>query len=224
MNRRHFLQGLAASAPLIAQSAKKQQHLLYAASPGIRNYEEYGGTGIVVFDIDDNYKPIRRIPTWEVPALQKPENVKGIVASAKSGRVFVTSLNHLVAIDAISGKRIWEKNYEGGCDRLAITPDGKTLYVPQLEGPIWHVVNAANGNVITKIETKSASHNTICSADGKYAVLQTVKTARGAKTLGLDSETGKIYLPTADFEMPAAGATGRPKAKPGTFKILVVSR
>jgi DNA-binding beta-propeller fold protein YncE len=175
MNRRHFLQGLAASAPLFAQSSKKQQHLLYAASPGIRNYEEYGGTGIVVFDIDDNYKPIRRIPTWEVPALQKPENVKGIVASAKTGRVFVTSLNHLVAIDAISGKRIWEKTYEGGCDRLAITPDGKTLFVPQLEGPVWHVVNAANGNVITQIETKSASHNTICSADGKYAYMAGLK-------------------------------------------------
>src|SRR5258705_6953432 len=134
MNRRHFLQGLAAAAPLYGQpSPRKEQHLLYAASPGIRNYEEYGGTGIVVFDIEDNYKCIRRIPTWEVPALQKPENVKGIAASAKTGHVFVTSLNHMVAIDAMSGKRIWEKTYEGGCDRLAISPDGKILYVLQLE-------------------------------------------------------------------------------------------
>ncbi len=197
MNRRHFLQGLAASAPLFGQSsAKKQQHLLYAASPGIRNYEEYGGTGLVVFDIEDNYKCIRRIPTWEVPALQKPENVKGIVASAKTGRVFVSSLNHLVAIDAMSGKRIWEKTYEGGCDRLAITPDGKTLYVPQLEGPLWHVVNAANGSVITKIETKSASHNTICSADGKYAYMAGLK----SPSLSIaDTKTHKVVNTVGPF-------------------------
>jgi DNA-binding beta-propeller fold protein YncE len=49
--------------------------------------------------------------------------------------------------------------------------DGKNLYVPQLEGPAWHVVNAATGDVITTILTKSGSHNTIYSADGKYVYL-----------------------------------------------------
>jgi hypothetical protein len=41
--------------------------LLYVASPGIRNYVEYGGVGILVFDIDNGYKFVRRIPTWDVP-------------------------------------------------------------------------------------------------------------------------------------------------------------
>ena len=72
----------------------------------------------------------------------------------------------MIAIDAQSGKRIWDKTYEGGCDRLAISPDGKVLYVPQLEGPLWHVVNAENGEVIAQIETKSGSHNTIFANDG----------------------------------------------------------
>jgi len=64
-------------------SGNKEQHLLYVASPGIRNYEEYGGVGILVFDIDNGYRFLKRIPTWDVPAGQKPENVKGIAASAK---------------------------------------------------------------------------------------------------------------------------------------------
>ena len=65
----------------------------------------------------------------------------------------------------------------------------------------------------------------IARAGGQgYELAQTLKTARGAKTLGVDISNGKIYLPTADFDEPAAGSTGRPKAKPGTFKILVVSR
>jgi DNA-binding beta-propeller fold protein YncE len=156
-------------------TAASEQHLLYVASPGTRNYVEYGGVGILVFDKDNDYKFVRRIPTWDVAAGKEPENVKGIAASAKTGRIYVTSLNRLIAIDAVSGKKIWDKTYEGGCDRLAISPDGKTLYVPQLEGPNWHVVNAANGNVIATIETKSGSHNTIYSADGRHVYLAGLK-------------------------------------------------
>src|SRR5450432_3594988 len=81
----------------------------------------------------------------------------------------------MAAIDAVSGKRLWDKTYEGGCDRLAVSPDGKVLYVPQLEGPLWHVVNAANGAVIATIETKSGSHNTIYSADGAHVYLAGLK-------------------------------------------------
>ncbi len=151
------------------------QHLLYVASPGTRNYVEYGGIGVLVFDIDNGYKFVRRIPTWSVPDGAKPENVKGIVASAKTGRVYVTSLNRTIALDAVSGKRIWDKTYEGGCDRLAISPDGKLLYIPQLEGPSWHVVNAATGDVTTTVQPNSGSHNTIYSNDGMHVYLAGLK-------------------------------------------------
>jgi DNA-binding beta-propeller fold protein YncE len=156
-----------------ASPAPKQaeQHLLYVASPGIRNYTEYGGVGLLVFDIDQGYKFVRRIPTWNVPAGEKPENVKGIAASAKTGRVYVTDLTHTIAIDAVSGKVIWDKAFEGGCDRLAISPDGKTLYIPQFEGASWHVVNADTGDVIATVTTGSGSHNTIYSANGKQVYL-----------------------------------------------------
>jgi outer membrane protein assembly factor BamB len=153
--------------PVVRLQAAVAQHLLYVASPGIRNYVEYGGVGILVFDIDNGYKFVRRIPTWDVPEGKKPENVKGIGASAKTGRVYVTSLNRMIAINAVTGKKIWDKTYKGGCDRMAISPDGNNLYIPQLEGAAWHVVNAASGEVITTIETKSGSHNTIYSADGQ---------------------------------------------------------
>jgi DNA-binding beta-propeller fold protein YncE len=157
--------------PLIRIQAAAAQHLLYVVSPGIRNYVEYGGVGILVFDIDKGYKFVRRIPTWDVPEGKKPENIKGIAASAKTGRVYVTSLSRMIAIDAVTGKKIWDKTYQGGCDRMVISPDGKNLYVPQLEGPAWHVVNTASGDLITTIETKSGSHNTIYSADGTYVYL-----------------------------------------------------
>lgn len=167
-----FLAVLFAASFLCGQATSgNTKHLLYVASPGIRNYVEYGGVGILVFDIDHGYRFVKRIPTWTFLPGQKVENVKGIAASAKTGRVYVTSLTRMMALDAVTGKVLWDRAYEGGCDRLAITPDGKTLYVPQLEGELWNVVNAATGAVIKKIETNSGSHNTICSLDGKQAYL-----------------------------------------------------
>jgi YVTN family beta-propeller protein len=62
------------------------------------------------------------------------------------------------------------------------------------------------------------------SSRGKYSIVETVKTPVGSKTMGIDSSTHKIYLPTADFEAAKAGGNGRPVAKPGTFKIVVVSQ
>jgi YVTN family beta-propeller protein len=178
-------------------AAMPAQHLLYVAEPGTRNYVEYGGVGILVFDIDSGYKFVKRIPTWSVPAGKEPENVKGVVASAKTGRIYVSSLNRMIAIDAVSGKKIWDKTYEGGCDRMAISPDGKTLYVPQLEGPNWHVVDASNGNVTATIETKSGSHNTIWSADGEHVYLAGLK----SNLLSVaDPKTNKVVSTVGPFE------------------------
>jgi DNA-binding beta-propeller fold protein YncE len=155
---------------------------------------EYGGVGLLVFDIDKGYKLVRRIPTWAVPDGGKPENVKGIAASAKTGIVYITSLDRMIAIDAVTGRKLWDETYAGGCDRMALSPDGQILYVPQLEGPAWHVVDATTGNVITTIETDSGSHNTICSADGTRVYLAGLKSPylsiADGKTRGITSTVG----------------------------------
>jgi len=177
--------------------AADSHHLLYVASPGIRNYVEYGGVGILVFDIDNGYKFVRRISTWDVPEGKKAENVKGIAASAKTGIVYVTSLDSMIAIDAVTGKQLWNKTYAGGCDRMAISPDGKVLYVPELEGPAWHVVNAATGEVITTIDTNSGSHNTIWSADGSHVYLAGLK----SRLLSVaDAKTNRVAKTVGPFE------------------------
>jgi DNA-binding beta-propeller fold protein YncE len=56
---------------------------------------------------------------------------------------------------------------------------------------------------------------------GKFAVEQTVKTASGARTMGIDGMAHKIFLPTAQTVPGPAGR--RPAMKPGTFQIVVVS-
>src|SRR5947209_14439274 len=113
---------LAFSISPVRMPAAAEQHLLYVASPGTRNYVEYGGVGLLVFDIDSGYRFVRRIPTWSTAPGAAPENVKGIVASAATGRVYVSSLSRVIAIDAMSGAVVWDRAYDGGADRLAISP------------------------------------------------------------------------------------------------------
>jgi len=58
---------------------------------------------------------------------------------------------------------------------MSITPDGKLIYLPSLEGPFWNVVSAESGDVIDKIVLNSGAHNTVVGLDGKVAYLAGLK-------------------------------------------------
>lgn len=167
--------GLAASSAVAAESpARGTRKFLYVAAPGVRNYLEYGGHGILVFDIEAGHKFVKRIPSAGVDAQGKPINVKGVCACAATRRLYVSTLKTLMAFDLMSEKLLWEKPYEGGCDRMAIAPDGKFIYLPSLEKDHWHVVDA-DGAVLTKLVPKSGAHNTIVGLDGAHAYLAGLK-------------------------------------------------
>jgi DNA-binding beta-propeller fold protein YncE len=148
---------------------------LYVAEPGIRNYVEYGGVGILVYDIDAGYRFVRRIPSQQVPAGAQPENVKGIAANAATGRLYVTTIRRLMAFDLATDQKLWDKEMPGGADRLALSPDGTILYVPTLEGPQWTVVNAMTGDILASVTTNSGAHNTIYGPDGRRVYLAGLK-------------------------------------------------
>ena len=197
---------LVAAATIAAQS---EQHYLYVAEPGIRNYVQYGGVGVLVFDIDNGYKFVKRIPTWETPPGKEPENVKGIAASAITGRLYVTTFNRMAALDIATGRKIWERTYEGGCDRMAISPDGRILYMPSFEGPHWNVVDADSGDVITKIATKSGSHNTIYSLDGSRVYMAGLRSpflsVADTKTHTVVQTVGPFSKPIRPFTVNGRG-------------------
>jgi hypothetical protein len=157
---------------LSAKSDKAaEKRLLYMASPGIRNYLEYGGHGILVYDIDRGHRFVRRIASAGLNEKGTPLNVKGICASAATKKLYVSTTKTLTCLDLVTDKILWEKAYPGGCDRMAISPDGKVIYLPSLEAEHWHVVNAATGDVITKIVPNSGAHNTIYGLDGAHVYL-----------------------------------------------------
>ena len=56
--------------------------------------------------------------------------------------------------------------------------------------------------------------------DGTPRIVETLKTARGARTAALDPVTGRVYLSAVDYG--PSDTAKRPKAVPGTFRVLVV--
>jgi DNA-binding beta-propeller fold protein YncE len=184
-----------------------ERHFLYVAAPGIRNYLEFGGAGILVFDMDHDHAFVKRI---ETPASRrpKPENVKGVCACAATRRLYFTTLTRLYCLDLVSEKTLWEKVLPGGCDRMAITPDGKQLYVPSLEGPHWNVVDGATGELLGQVITGSGSHNTVCGLDGSRAYLAGLRspllTVADAKSRKVVKTVGPFGAAIRPFTVNAA--------------------
>jgi DNA-binding beta-propeller fold protein YncE len=169
---------------------------LYVATPGIRDYLEYGGHGLLVFDMDAGHRFLRRIPTGGLNTDGRPLNVKGICASVPLQRVFISTPKTMMAIDLGSEKLLWEKPYPGGCDRMSISPDGKTIYMPSFESDHWNVVDAASGEVVHKVMTRSGSHNTVFGPDGTEVYLAGL---RSPDLFVADALTGDIKRKVGPF-------------------------
>lgn len=174
----------------------REHHLLYVAVPGIRNDLQYGGHGVLVFDIDDGHKFVRRIASSGFDDKGKPSNVKGICASASLQRLYVSTIVSLISFDLTNDSVAWERKYDGGCDRMAISPDGRIIYQPSFEKDHWHVLDAASGDVLARVEPNPGAHNTNYSADGKEAYLAGLR----SKTLAIaDTSTHQIVRRVGPF-------------------------
>ena len=163
--------GVLSSSVRAASARSTDRRFLYVAVPGIRNYLERGGHGLLVFDVDRDHAFVKRIPARGLNAQGKPLNVKGVVASAATGRLYVSTLQFVTCFDLRTDQILWEKAYEGGCDRMALSPDGKVMYLPSLEKDHWFAVEALSGDIIKRIDIPSGAHNTLYGADGKFAYL-----------------------------------------------------
>jgi hypothetical protein len=186
---------LLAAVPTLAET----RHLLYVAVPGVRNYPEHGGIGLLVFDIDHDHKFVRRITIPRLGDMDKTLASKGICANAVTGKLYISSTESITCLNLDNDAILWEQKYKDGCDRMSITPDGSTIYEPTLEGKYWHVIDAAKGDEIMQIPAGSGAHNTIVSLDGKHAYLA----ALHKPTLAVvDTATRKTVLEVGPFAQP----------------------
>lgn len=184
-------------------AAQQTRRFLYVAAPGAGNEFEYHGVGILVYDIDNEHRFVKRVPTFPVISGQKPEYVRGIAASASARRLYVSTVERLAAFDLVSDKIVWEKTYDGRCcDRLALSPDGTTIYAPAFGAPKWYVVEAATGALLTTIDVMGWPRQAIFAPDGSHVYLS----AWESPVLSVvDAKSRKIVRqigPFSDFVCP----------------------
>jgi YVTN family beta-propeller protein len=130
-----------------------------------------------------------------------------------------------LAIDR-SGRRLFSV-CDGKTMNVVDADSGKVLATPAIgDGP-----DAAGYDAEHKLAFASNGDGTLTVVDASknnYPVLQNLATRKGARTMSLDTRTGRIYLVTAEFgPKPAATATNprpRPAILPGSFAVLVVGR
>ncbi|HYV25993.1 MAG TPA: hypothetical protein VFA77_00535 [Candidatus Eisenbacteria bacterium] len=162
------------AAPSLNAADSTLKRYLYVSTPDGAQMDSGSGIGLLVFDIDNGHRFVRRI---EVPIFK--EGLRGLCGNAKRHAVYYSTTNRrLGAFDLETEKILWEQTYEAGCDRVCITPDGKKLYVPT---GWWYrgtnsgllVVNAENGEVLNRLPAGLQAHNSIASLDGQFAYLGT---------------------------------------------------
>ncbi|MEY2409849.1 MAG: hypothetical protein QOF48_2519 [Verrucomicrobiota bacterium] len=150
-----------------------------AAEPGLKRYlylstpdaaqKGGSGSGILIFDIDDGHRFVRRI---DIPKFQ--EGLRGFCPSlAGHAAYYSTTSRRLGRFDLETEKIVWEKTYNVGCDRCAVTMDGGKIYVPSgwwIKGTnsCWMVVDAGDGHELKRLPANDGPHNTIASLDGRF--------------------------------------------------------
>jgi hypothetical protein len=169
----------------------------------------------------------------------KPE----FLAADGAGKVYVNleDKDLVAVVDLDSGKVLarWPVTPGGHPVGMAIDAKAHRLFVGCRNPQKLIVMNTENGKVEAALpigagvdatgfdrgqafaSCRDGSLTVAGEKNGQWDIDQTVKTVVGARTMGIDPSSQKIYLPTAELE-PAT--TGRPRPKPGTFMIVEVGR
>jgi YVTN family beta-propeller protein len=149
---------------------------------------------LAVIDVNNNTASTH----WPLKGCEEPS---ALAFDVEHGRLFSGCGNKVMAVtDAGSGKVITTVPIGAGVDAGAFNPKTQEAFMSCGDGtlPVIHE-----------------------DSTDKYTVKQTVSTARGARTMALDTDTNAVYLVTAQFGEKGPNDR-RPPMIPGTFQLLVV--
>ncbi len=140
---------------------------------------------------------------WALPGCDGPTGLALDVIHQRS--ISVCANAALVVLDTAGGKHI------------ATLPIGHGVDGVEFDPAVANAFSANGDGTITVVHEADPDH---------FAVVQTLGTAQGARTIALDPQTHRLYLPTASFGPLKAGpldAHPKPPILPDTFMVLVVA-
>jgi YVTN family beta-propeller protein len=167
-----------------------------------------GDNGTIFVNIEDtseivviDSKGLQVLRRWKLTPGEEPS---GLAFDPKNKRLFSVCSNKLMVVsDSETGTII------------TTVPIGEGPDAARCDSQTGLVFSSNGEGTLTVIGQESAD---------KYRVLETVPTARGARTMEIDPKTHHIFVVTAEFgPIPAASPENphpRPAIVPGSFKIL----
>ncbi|QEE29965.1 YncE family protein [Terriglobus albidus] len=181
------------------------------ALPGKPEFPQADGHGAVFVNIEDANSIVKldaqgkKIEgTWPLTGCESPSGMA--IDHAKHRLFSVCDGKKMAIVDFASGKLL-------GLASIGDSPDAAGF-----DAKTGFAFSSNGEGSLSVVDTGKAGFPTI----------QTLATARGAKTMAFDAVTGKIFLGAAKYG-PAPAPTAatprpRPTILPDTFEILVVSR
>jgi DNA-binding beta-propeller fold protein YncE len=175
MQRVAFL--LAVIFTCVGHADDRLHRYLYAATPDGAQPESGSGMGILVFDIDDGFRFVRRI---EGPMLKG--GVRGLTGTTQTRALFYSTTDMgMGRLDLETDKVVWESKLTGGCDRSSAMADGSKVFAPtgwwgSREEGGFLVIDGATGAELHRIKVGPRAHNSIMSPDGSRLFLGTETT------------------------------------------------
>jgi DNA-binding beta-propeller fold protein YncE len=170
------------------------------------------GAGHVYVDLEDknsiaaiDARELKVTSVWPIEGCEEPS---GLAIDPAARHLFPVCGNKVMAVvDATSGRVLGRAPIGGGVDAAAFDPGTGLAFASCGEG------------VLSVVKVSQA---------GVPAVVQSLPTERGARTMTLDERTHRVFLVTASFG-PAPAATAerphpRPPIVPGSFRLLVATR
>jgi DNA-binding beta-propeller fold protein YncE len=181
------------------------------ALPGAPEYARSDGAGHVYVNIEDKNEVAaldlasRKVTAvWPLIGCERPT---GLALDTRNGRSFSGCGN---AVMVVSDTRLGKS--------IATLPIGHGVDGVEFDALLQNAYSANGEGTLTVVHEGADPQH--------FAVVQTLSTARGARTIALDPATHRLYLPTAQFgATPVATAETprpRPAILPGTFEVLVV--
>ncbi|MBF4486257.1 YncE family protein [Flavobacterium sp. CSZ] len=166
--------------------------------------------GLVYVNIEDKNQikvidanKLEVVNTFDISPGDEPS---GLAFDTANDRLFsVCGNSMLVVTNAITGKVVTTVPIGDGSDGVFFDAKRKLIFSSNGEG------------TLTVIKQKDKD---------SYAVLETVATVKGARTITMSKTTGTLYMPTAEFGKTPEATTENPHPRapivPNSFKVLVV--
>ena len=170
------------------------------------------GDGRVFVNIEDkselaeiDAKTAKVVRRWSLAPCHSPS---GLAYDTKHERLFSVCENKMMVIsDARAGKVVATVPIGEGSDGAAFDPKNQLAFSS----------NGADGTITVVREV----------TPDKFEVAATVTTARGARTIAVDTTSHHLFVPTAKFGATPAATPERPRPRPSiepdTFEVIEVA-